>query len=286
MPKRATISVLALALLLVLAFLFHREPREQKPARIEPRPVWMTPTEAPSTETKPARAAAPSPPPQTPPPSPVQRIPGTVRGTVKILGEIPARKKVRFDSDPKCARMHAGVVLQDNLVVDATGNVQWAFVQVKSGPIGTPPPAPETPVMLDQIRCVFTPHMVGIRAGQQLRVRSSDDLLHSIHGLPFENKEFNEGLPVPGEIARTFNTPEIFVIKCDIHPWMRAWVGVVEHPYWSITNELGTYVIRDLPPGPFTIEVWHEMYKPVLRSVQVPPGGDVSLDFVLDAKRD
>jgi len=287
MRKRAPLAVLALALLVALAFLVHRGPREEKPSRHEPRPVWMSSPESPPPETRVARpAAAPASAPGAPP-APVQGPPGTVRGNVKIVGEIPPRKRARLESDEKCQAMHAAVVMYDNIVTDAAGNVQWAFVRVTSGPIGTPPPAPTTPVLLDQMRCMFTPHMVGVRVGQPVRVTSSDDLLHNVHGLPFENKEFNVGLPQAGmDVVRTFDKPEVFVIKCDIHPWMRACVGVVDHAFWSITNELGTYVIRDLPPGKFTLEVWHEMYKPVTRQVVVPPGGDVSLDFVLDAKRD
>lgn len=283
--NRTHLAVLGLALLLVAALLFHRPPREQKPLRVEPRAVSVASPERPApasapTPVKPSAVAA------TPPP-PVQGPPGTVRGTVKILGEIPPRKRARIDHEPDCAAKHAGVVFYDNLVADANGNVQWAFVQVKSGPMGTPPPAPTTPVLLDQIRCIFTPHMVGVRVGQPIRVLSSDDLLHNVHGIPFENKEFNIGLPRSGmEVVRTFDKPEVFVIKCDIHPWMRSFVGVVDHPYWSITNELGTYVIRDLPPGKFTLEVWHEQYKPATREITVPPGGDVALDFVLDVKRD
>ena len=281
MRKRAPLAVLALALLLVLAILSRRALQEQKPARHDPHPVWMEPAEAPSTETKPSRAAAPS----LPPPVAVQGPPGMVRGSVRILGEIPPRKPASIH-DPKCEAMHAGPLFYDQVVADGAGNVQWAFVQVKAGPIGTPPPAPTTPVLMDQIHCVFTPHLVGVRVGQPLRVRSSDDLVHNVHSLPFTNKEFNEGLPGPGEIVKTFPTPEIFLLKCDIHPWMRSWVGVVDHPYWSITNELGTYVIRDLPPGKFTLEAWHEYYKPVTREIVVPPGGDAALDFMLDAKRE
>jgi plastocyanin len=286
MQKRAPLIVLALALLVLLAFLVHRAPREQKPTRTEPRAVSIA-TPEPAAPVAPAPikpATAPVAPPPEPPPA--QGPPGTVRGNVKIAGDIPPRKRARLESDPKCQAMHAGVVMFDHLVADAAGNVQWAFVQVKSGPIGTPPPAPTTTVLLDQIRCVFTPHMVGVRVGQPVRVRSSDDTLHNVHGLPFLNREFNVGLPVPGELVRTFTTPEVFVIKCDVHPWMRACVGVVDHPFWAITNELGSYVIRDLPPGKFTLEVWHEQYRPVTRELVVPPGGDVALDFVLDVKRD
>jgi plastocyanin len=286
MQKRAPLIVLLLALLVVLAFLFHRDPREQKPTRAEPRAAMPEPPPTPVAP-MPARPAAAEAPP-TPVPTRTEGPPGAVRGSVKIRGEIPRRKKVALDVDPKCESMHAGVVLSDQLVADANGNVQWAFVYVRSGPIGTPPPAPTTPVLMDQIRCVFTPHVVGVRVGQPLRVLSSDDVLHNVHALPFTNREFNVGLPVAGmEVVRTFDKPEVMIqIKCDVHPWMLSWIGVVDHPYFSVTNEIGSYALRDVPPGKFTIEAWHEQYKPVTRELVVPPGGDVALDFVLDVKRD
>jgi len=286
--SKTNLAVLALALLVALAFLFHRGPKEQKPPRTAPRAVEVaapeSPTRAAPLPVKPVSDPAPAP--SAPPPA--QRPPGTVRGAVKIRGEIPLRKRIRLDADSKCEAMHAGVVLSDQLVADANGNVQWAFVFVKAGPIGAPPSAPTTPVLLDQIRCVFTPHMVGVRVGQPIRVLSSDDVLHNVHALPFTNKEFNVGLPRGGmEVVRTFDQPEVMLkIKCDVHPWMASWVGVVDHPYFAVTNELGSYVIRDLPPGKFTLEVWHEMYKSVTRSVDVPPGGDVAVDFVLDDRKD
>ena len=282
--NRTSLAVLGLALLVVLAFLLRREPREQKPPRAESRAVPVLPPELPTSAASGPLQPSPATPAATP--APVAGPPGTIRGGVKIETPVRPRKVVRLDSDPQCEHKHAGVVMSDGLVADANGNLQWVFVQVKSGPIGTPPPAPPVPVLMDQIRCIFTPHMVGVRVGQPLRVRSSDDLLHNVHGLPFLNKEFNEGLPEPGELVRTFSFPEVFLIKCDVHPWMRSWVGVVEHPYWAITNELGSYVIRDLPPGSFTVEAWHEQYKTVTREVEVRPGADVVLDFLLDAKRD
>src|SRR5262245_44964273 len=154
--KRINLAVLALALLVVLAVLLRREPAARKATQPARRPVAESePPSKPPPEAKPARVAVP----QAPaPPVAVQGPPGTVRGSVRIQGPVPPRKVVKI-FDARCEQMHAGVMMSDQLVVDATGNVQWAFVHVKSGPIGTPPPVPTTPVLMDQIRCVFTPHM-------------------------------------------------------------------------------------------------------------------------------
>ncbi|MBI3855578.1 MAG: hypothetical protein HY293_07785 [Planctomycetes bacterium] len=280
--KKATFVVGALALLIVLAFLLHRNPAEQRPSRPPPKPLIHVAPDAPATspETPPAVRRSEVP--------PAPALPGSIRGGVKIKGPIPPRKILKLDVDPKCQSYHAGPVMSDALVADAGGNVQWAFVYVKSGPIGTPPPAPTTPVLMDQIRCVFTPHMVGVRVGQPLRVLSSDDLLHNVHALPFQNNEFNVGLYTAGlEVVRTFDKPELMVkIKCDVHPWMSSWICVMEHPYFSITNEIGSYGIHGLPPGRFVVEVLHEGWRPVSREVEVPSGGDAAADFLLDLKRD
>ncbi len=282
--------VLVLAILVVAAYFLRREPREETPRR-SLRPVLEAPSPAAAATPAPSTALRPKVPiPVSAPPIaavPVAGPPGTVRGLVKIRGPLPSRKTVRFDADPHCAELHAGATLfRDDLVADATGNVQWAFVHVKSGPIGAPPPASPSAVTIDQINCFFIPHMVGIRVGQPLRVLNSDPLLHVVHTIPIKNKETNYGLPqAQMETVRRFDVPEVMVkIKCDIHPWMAAWVGVMDHPHFAITNEIGSYMIPDLPAGQYSIEAWHERCEPVTLSIDVPPGGDTRLDFMLDLK--
>lgn len=289
MKRAATRMVLGLLLLLVAAFLFRRPPREETPQRT-PRP--KPPAEAPLPREAPALAPlAPTAAVAADVRAPVRLAGpgprGTIRGLVRIKGPIPSRKRVKFDADPACAALHEGSVkFMDDLVADANGNVQWAFVYVRSGPIGAPPPPPETPVLMDQINCFFIPHVVGIRVGQPLRVLSSDPLLHVVHATAVNNKETNVGLPQAGmHVERTFEAQEVMVrIQCDIHPWMRAWIGVMDHPHFAVTNELGSYTIPDLPPGRYSIETWHERCNPAVMSVDVPPGGNTQLDFVLDLK--
>jgi hypothetical protein len=277
--KRPTLIVLVLALLLALAFFMHRRPPQQLPQRAPTR--GTTGEEGGAAEVLiPERDKLARPPAAGPP--------GSLRGLVRIKAPAPPRKIVRLDVDPKCESFHAGPVMSDEIVSDANGNVQWAFVYVKSGLLGTAPPVPSRPVLMDQIRCIFTPHMVGLRVGQALKILNSDRTLHNVHSLPFENKEFNIGLPTAGmDVTRTFDKPEVMIkIKCDVHPWMASWVGVLDHPYFSITNPLGSYTIPELPPGRYVVEAWHERYVPVTATVELAAGGDVQLDFLLDAKRD
>jgi hypothetical protein len=288
--KRSTLVVLGLVVLLALALLFHREPRAVKPPR-PPKPVAEPPTLDP-----PVVAAAVDPPKPVRPRAggkPVEAPlvaedakPGTVRGIVQILGVPPRRKRVRLDQDPKCQALHTGDLLNDNIVVDPANNVRWAFVYVERGNT-TSPPRPLPPVLLDQVGCRFDPHVLGVQVNQPINIFNNDRLLHNVHSLPFENKEFNFGLPAAGLFeTKRFTKKEVMIkIKCDIHPWMNAWVGVLDHPYFSVTGESGNYGIVNLPPGRFLIKVWHELYAAVEREVEVPSGGDVRLDFFLDAQK-
>ena len=145
---------------------------------------------------------------------------------------------------------------------------------------------PATPAILDQKGCRYDPHVFGIQVNQELLIRNSDDLLHNVHALPFVNKEFNFGQPTKGmEEKKKFTQPEIMVkFKCDIHLWMGAWAGVLPHPFHSVTDASGKYEIKGLPPGKYTIEVWHEKYKSVAQELEVKEGAQ-TLDLTLEARK-
>jgi plastocyanin len=204
-----------------------------------------------------------------------------VTGNVKINGDIPKRKKIRMDADPKCAALHAEPPLTEDVVADAQGNVQWAFVYVKKGLEGKKFEVPKTTAVLDQKGCQYQPHVLGVMVGQDLLIRNSDDLLHNVHALPFNNREFNFGQPQKGmEEKKQFTTPEVMVkVKCDIHPWMSAWIGVLDHPFHAVTGPDGNFKIEGLPAGKYTIEVWHEKYKAVSQEVEVKAATTVNFEL-------
>jgi len=294
--NRSTLIVLGLLALLGLALLFHREPREVRPSR-PPRPVSVS--AAPEPDPPPAAVVAEPPKPEPPRPVPPKPIeippivpttaikPGTVRGTVTILGVPPRRKRIKMDADPKCASFHTGDVLSEDIVADPEGHVRWAFVYVARGNTGSAPRGELQPVLLDQVRCRFEPHVLGLQVDQPLNIFNNDSLLHNVHAMTEHSKEFNFGLPQAGLFeTKRFTKPEVMVpIVCHIHPWMKAWVGVLDHPYFSVTSDTGAYGIVNLPPGRFLIKVWHELYASVEREVDVPSGGDATLDFFLDARK-
>jgi len=207
---------------------------------------------------------------------------GSISGVVTVKGDIKKRKKIKMDADPKCAAMHAEPPLMEDIVVDDKGHVQWAFVYVKKGAEGQKPAA-VAPASINQVGCHYEPHVLGIVVGQELVIKNSDDLLHNIHALPFSNKEFNFGQPTKGlEEKKTFTTQEVMVkVKCDVHPWMSAWIGVVDHGFFAVSGADGKFVIPPgLKDGKYTVEVWHEGYKRVGGDIDVK-GGSGAANFEL-----
>jgi plastocyanin len=212
---------------------------------------------------------------------------GSVTGTVIYAGPRPAPVALEMDSDPACARMHKGALKVDPPVsVSRGGELANVFVYVKSGLDGKHFGAPETPVTIDQKGCWFHPRVMGIQTGQTLEVTNSDPVTHNIHPVAQVNREWNqsqsEGDP---PLKRRFARPEIMVpVKCNIHKWMHAWIGVLEHPYFGVTGPGGTFTLANLPPGEYTIATWHETLGEQEQRVTVPPSGQVTADFRYAAK--
>ncbi len=208
-----------------------------------------------------------------------------VSGTVRLGGKLPKPPRPAPAGNPDCDALHAQGVPKEELVFDAEGRVRWVFVHVRKGLEGRTFPVPPEAVILDQKACVYVPHVLGIMAGQELRIRSSDNFLHNVRGVGVLNPGFNFAMPGKGEVPKTFKTPEVmFRVQCQIHPWMGAWVGVLSHPYYSVTDASGRFEIRGLPPGKYEIEAWHEKYRPVVQVVEVKAAH--ALDFTLTEKRE
>jgi len=184
---------------------------------------------------------------------------GTVTGKVTFAGTPPAPTPIKLSSDPYCQKANPGLATETE-VVGKDGAVENVFVYVKDGLGNQTFAAPSEPVTLDQKGCHYTPHVLGIQVGQPLQIVNSDDTLHNVHGLAKANKEFNQGQPIQGmKMTHTFSTKEVMIpFKCDVHGWMNAWIGVLDHPFYAVTTADGTFSLKGLPPGTYTIEAWHE----------------------------
>jgi plastocyanin len=185
----------------------------------------------------------------------------TVTGTVTFDGKVPNLRPLAMEADPACAKKHSGPVPNDMLVLGSGNTMGNILVWVSKGlPAGKTWPAPKAPVTLDQKGCMYVPHVMGIMVGQPYRILNSDGVLHNVHALPKINKGFNRAMPpTVKEASATFDKPEdVFHIKCDVHPWMSAYVAVFTHPFFSATGTDGKYTISGLEPGTYEITAWHE----------------------------
>ena len=196
----------------------------------------------------------------------------TITGTITFDGKVPPLKPLAMDADPACAKKHKGPVPSELLVLGSGNTMGNILVWVSKGlPSGKTWPAPKTPVTLDQKGCQYVPHVQGIMVGQAYRILNSDGVLHNVHALPKINPGFNQPMPpTMKEKSVTFGKPEpVFQIKCDVHPWMIAYVGVFTHPFFSATRTDGKFTISGLDPGTYVITAWHERLGTQTASVTV-----------------
>ncbi len=228
----------------------------------------------------PATAAAPG-----PPPTPVDpATAATVTGKISFAGTAPARQPIRMTSDPNCAQPGAPAT-SETVIVGGGGELQNVFVYVKDGLGNRTFAVPATAATLDQRGCQYTPHVIGVQVGQPLEIVNSDATLHNVHAVPKQNGEFNTGQPLKGmKHTHTFSTKEVMVpFKCDVHGWMNAYVGVLDHPFFAATSADGSFALKGLPPGTYTIEAWHEKLGTQTQTVTVgeKETKDVAMTFTL-----
>jgi hypothetical protein len=221
---------------------------------------------------------------QAEPPVPVEQAApagptGTITGQVHLMGKPPAPDRIRMNADPMCAKANDGRdVVQADVVVGADDALANVFVQLKGDFPATP--APTDPVEIDQHGCLYVPRVAGVRVGQPLVVRNSDMGLHNVHGSSARSDLFNVSQPVAG-MTNTFRPMEegILTLKCDVHTWMVAHVGVVNHPYFAVTGADGAFTLHHVPAGTYTLQIWHERFGTQTAQVTVPPDGTATVDL-------
>jgi plastocyanin len=210
-----------------------------------------------------------------------------ITGKVTLQGAAPKNAPISMAADPACLKLAAGQPQsQETYTVDANGSLGNVFVYVKEGLGKFTYETPKTPVVLDQKGCRYYPHVFGVRAGQPIEIVNSDPLLHNIHATPEENLEFNIGQPRQGmKSTRTLSDREVMVpIKCDVHGWMNAYVGVMDHPFFAVSGADGSFEIKGVPPGNYTIEAWHERLGAMTQKVAIAPKQTGTLAFAFKAK--
>jgi len=187
-----------------------------------------------------------------------QETTGAIIGRVSFAGVAPENPMAKLSGDPVCSRAHATGMAVENYVVN-DGGLDNVFVYVKD--LGNYRfDAPAEPVKLDQQGCRYVPHVLGVQVGQPVEISNSDETMHNVHAVPRVNREMNIGQHVKDQKdTHTFTAAEVMVpLECDLHPWMNAYVGVVPHPYYAVTRDGGKFELKNLPPGTYTIEAWHE----------------------------
>ena len=212
---------------------------------------------------------------------------GTARIAVKIVlaGPPPPPARLPMSADPYCLQAHQGKpVMSQTVEVGADGALKNVLVSIAGGLAGAYP-APTSPAVFDQSGCLFSPHVLGVMQGQPVQIVNSDATLHNIHVLPLTNAGFNIGEPVQGmKQNRVFTKAEPpFHVKCDVHPWMSAYIAVFTHPFFGVSNEQGQTELQNLPAGTFQIEAWHEKYGSLKQSVVVSAGETKQVVFTFKA---
>jgi plastocyanin len=214
------------------------------------------------------------------PPPPVPHGKASIVGRVLFEGTPPKPRLINFGPEKACAELHSHDKLySESLVVNPNGTVKWMLVYIKGKVPGKYKP-PAEPVVMDQVGCVFVPHVVGMIAGQEIEFRNSDALTHNVRVTPGVATGAN--LIFPKKMARRVEMARAEIgipVKCDIHFWMSAYIHVLAHPFFTVTGDDGAFTLDGVPPGTYTLQTWHETLKPQSQTITVQADERKTVDF-------
>ena len=227
--------------------------------------------------------SGPPKPPRQPTPLDMSRV-GTISGSIHFEGPVPEQSVLQLGGWSECAAQHEGTVYATDVLV-ANGKLQNALVYIKHGLGDRVFAVPEQPVQNDQKGCVFLPRVMAVQVDQQIRYLNSDPTAHNVHGLPTNSSQWNFSLGLKGA-SRTMSVgaEEIGIeVKCDIHGWMRGYVGVFDHPYFALSGEDGSFTLNNVPPGEYTLEAWHERFGVQSQKVSLSEKGEEAVKLTFTA---
>ncbi|SVD41565.1 uncharacterized protein METZ01_LOCUS394419, partial [marine metagenome] len=208
---------------------------------------------------------------------------GNISGTVAFEGDAPTMDIIDMADEQVRAEKHSSTPTSQNVLVNDNGTLANVFVYVKSGLEDLSFPTPG-PALLDQDGCTYSPHVLGVMTNQDINIRNSDGILHNINASPVDQRGFNTSQPVNMETTRSFGVAEVMVpVRCDVHGWMAAYVGVLNHPYHSVSGSGGSFDLATLPPGDYVVEAWHERYGAQTQNVTVVTGETAEITFTFSA---
>lgn len=206
---------------------------------------------------------------------------GTISGRVLFQGDAPVMPVIDMSSNPQCERQHHAPQKAETVVVNANHTLRNVFVWIKDGLPRARWTPPAEAARLDQRGCVYEPHVLGMMEGQQLEILNNDPVNHNVHAESQINPPWNESQPPRAEHKfKRFESEEVlFPVTCSVHPWMRSYIGVSPHPFFAVTGADGSFALKGVPPGTYTIEAVHEKYGRKEGKLTLAPSGAAVLDF-------
>jgi len=210
---------------------------------------------------------------------------GSVTGTVELNGMPPKMKNINMSAEAACAKQHTTPPTSQEVVAGKGGSLENVVVYLKGDFTKYKFAAPSGPSTITQKGCMYDPHVVAVETDQSLQVVNADPVTHNIHPLPKDNREWNESQP-PGAapIDRMFTHEEIAIpVKCNIHPWMKSYIAVFDNPYFAVTGPDGSFDLKNVPPGSYTLVAWHELYGTSEQPVTISPKESKTMKVVFQA---
>lgn len=209
----------------------------------------------------------------------------SITGAVRFEGPPPEPYRIEmpdgWGGQSECASLHENSPLEESVIVGPKGELANVFLYIKDGLKKKSFRAPKKGVLFNQEKCLFRPHVLGIQVGQKLLIKNSDPTLHNVRSFSVLNRPFNVGQPAESEIReKVFKRPESALkVNCDVHKWMVAYIFVLDHPYFAVSDENGEFRISGLPPGKYTLAAWHEVYGEITTEIVITADGTSEISF-------